>query len=52
MWGLAVLPGKEDAGRELAACCADAAPYLPLSAGAAGKESVGDEGPAVIVRAV
>jgi len=40
----------EDAGREPGVCCAYAAPYSPLSTRAAGKESVGDEGPAVIVR--
>ncbi len=42
----------EEAGREAAGCCASAAPCSPLSAGAAGNELVGDEGPAVIVRGV
>ena len=51
MWGLPVLPGIDTDGIELAACRTDEGPYNPLSAGAAGRDSVGDEGPALLTQA-
>ena len=51
MWGLPVLPGIDTDGIGLAACRTDEAPYNPPSAGAAGRDSVGDEGPASLTQA-